>query len=548
MRPKKSSPAKLESAMDECPTTRRAELKPYLVALAIITTCLLIGWGLYNIHFSETNILMLFLAGVGIVAARYSRGPTILAAVLSVFLFDFFFVAPPFTIDSSDIEYVITLFVVLALGISISNLTTRLRKQLSAAQHQEQETARLFLASQQQERRTAQLYQMTRQLSDIAGTDLVISKAGSHLREIFSGDVVIYLCQADGSLTLQFKSNEVEAAESRYLEVANWVAENEKPAGLATVYFSNATACFVPMVGTKRTFGVLGVRPSDARRFQDFEEQRMLETCANLIALSMERDQSLLEAQQAQVQVQSEQLRNSLLSSVSHDLRTPLAMIAVTASSLLENSTQQNWNSKRDMLQTVVDQSRRLSRQVDNLLEMARLDSGTVVLKCEWQVLEELVGVALTQLATELQDREVQVEIPDDFPMLWVAGNLLEQTLVNLLENAIRYTPPRSRIQISAVRANDRAEIIVADWGPGLPRGSEARVFEKFFRGPSAVADGRRGIGLGLTICQGIVQAHGGHIAAKNRPNGGAEFIVSLPCPEQSPQVTLEDSILTSNR
>ncbi len=267
----------------------------------------------------------------------------------------------------------------------------------------------------------------------------------------------------------------------------------------------------------------------------------MLETCASLIALSIERDKSFMEAQQAQVQVQSEQLRNSLLSAVSHDLRTPLATIAVTSSSLLEGATEQNWSSKLDLVQIVVDESRRLARQVDNLLGMARLNAGTIVLHRDWEVFEELVGVALARLERDLKGYGVQVQIRDDFPLLWVAADLIELVLVNLLENAIRYTPPGSRIEIIAQHQGDQAEIRIADNGPGLPAGSEAKVFDKFFRGRSLVADGQRGIGLGLSICQAIIQAHGGQIRGSNRAAGGAEFVMTLPCSLESPQVTMDE-------
>jgi two-component system sensor histidine kinase KdpD len=287
------------------------------------------------------------------------------------------------------------------------------------------------------------------------------------------------------------------------------------------------------MIGSQHTVGALGVRPQEMSRVGDPEQQRLLETCASLIALSIERDESVLQAHQAQLQVETEQLRNSLLNSVSHDLRTPLATIAGTTSSVLERSTGQD----REMLQSAVDESRRLARLVDNLLRMARLDAGSVTLNRQWHVLEEVIGVSLETVKRELAGHQVHVHIPADFPLLSIDGFLMEQVFVNLLENAARYTPAGSRIEVSANMNKHRAKIRIADNGPGLPPGSESKLFDRFFRGSMEPADGRRGVGLGLAICQAIVRAHGGGITAVNRPEGGAEFRIELPCEQTPPTI-----------
>jgi two-component system sensor histidine kinase KdpD len=290
------------------------------------------------------------------------------------------------------------------------------------------------------------------------------------------------------------------------------------------------------MIGSQRTVGSLGVRPVDESRLRDPDQQRLLETCASLIALSIERDESVLQAQEAQLQVETEQLRNSLLNSVSHDLRTPLTTIAGATSSVLERTT----GHDRELLQSAVDESHRLARLVDNLLRMARLDAGSVTLNRQWHVLEEVIGVALETVKRELGEHQVHVHIPTDFPLLSIDGFLMEQVFVNLLENAARYTPAGSRIEISARMSNNRATIRVADNGPGLPSGTESKIFDRFFRGSMALADGRRGVGLGLAICQAIVRAHGGEITAANRPEGGAEFRIELPCDQPPPPVDVE--------
>jgi two-component system, OmpR family, sensor histidine kinase KdpD len=521
--------------------------KLYLSAAFVVAVCGVVGWICRTLGLTETNIVMIFLAGVAFVAARFGHGPAIATAVLGVLVFDFFFVPPVLRFTPSDTQYFVTLSGMLGIGLLISELMARLQTQLFASQEQEQRTAQLLRVSQQQERRTAQLYQMTRQLSMVAGTEFLVQMSGRQLAEAFSAEAVLFLREPDGPLQLRFGDAAAIGNPSVMMSTAQWVAENNQVAGLGADKLPDAPALFVPMSGPQQMWGVLGVRPRDAGRFLDVEERRMLETCAQLIALSIERDQSLLEAQQAQVQVQSEQLRNSLLSAVSHDLRTPLATIAVTASSLLEGSTDPASPARREMLQTVVDESHRLARQVDNLLDMARLDSGAITLNRDWQVLEELVGVALARLRPELASRTVHVRIPSEFPLLWVAGDLIEQMLVNLLENAIRYTAAGSQIEISAAQYGNQAEIRVVDNGPGLPPGSEAQIFDKFFRGRAIVADGQRGIGLGLAICRAIVQVHGGQIRAANRSGGGAEFIITLPCSQHDSQVTLDDVALDSD-
>lgn len=501
----------------------------YLQAAVVVAVCGIVGWAARAAELADTNIVMIFLAGVAFVAARWGRGPSIASAIASVLVFDYFFVPPHLTFAVSDTQYVITFVVMLGIGLVISELTTRLQSQLRA--------------SQQQERRTAQLFRMTRQLSELAGSDFLVRTAGRQLEEIFDGEVVLYLRDSSTSISLRFGERTKIVQHPINEVVAQWVVSNGKAAGAGSDTLPNATALFVPLVGSQQVVGALGVAPKDEHRFVDPEQVRLLETCGSLIALSIERDQSVLHAHESQLQFQAEQLRNSLLNSVSHDLRTPLATIAGTATSLLEHTTQND----PEGLQTIVDESRRLTRLVENLLDMARLDAGSLVLNRQWHVLEEIVGVSLHAARRELANHDVTVKIPSDFPLLNIDGFLIEQLLVNLLENASRYTPAGSEIEIYAFSTEGRAEIQVADNGPGLPPGSEDKIFDKFFRGSSVAPDGRRGVGLGLAICQAIVEAHGGSITASNRPQGGAEFAIRLPCTETPPRVELESATSFSN-
>jgi two-component system sensor histidine kinase KdpD len=497
----------------------------YLATAGVVAICGILGWISHVRELDKANTVMIFLLGVAYVAARFGRGPAILCAIAGVLVFDFFFVPPYFSFAVSDAQYILTFAVMLVIGLLISTLTARIREQLQS--------------SRQQERRTAALYRLTQQLSQVAGSEFLVRNAGGQLTEIFGGEVVIFLGEPGHPLVLRFGENTHVARETINSIVAQWVASHDQVAGLGTDTLPNATALFVPLTGSQRTVGALGVRPGDADRFLDPDQRRLLETCASLIALSIERDESVLAAQQAQLQVQAEQLRNSLLSSVSHDLRTPLAAIAGATSSLLDASEVKDPCAQKELLQTVVEESHRLARQVDNLLDMTRLESGKAELNKQWHVLEEIVGSALARLRRELEQREVKVDIPEDFPLLAMDGTLMEQAFFNLLENACRHTPAGTEINIKARIEGDRAVISIADNGPGLPSGTESRVFEKFFRGLTSPADGRRGVGLGLAICQGIIQAHGGTISARNRSGGGANFVISLPYDQHAPKVNL---------
>jgi two-component system sensor histidine kinase KdpD len=511
----------------------------YVAAALSVVACASLSYFSHALDMTDANIVMILLAGVAVVAFKFGHGPAVFAAIFSVAVFDFFYVEPTYSFAPSDAQYFITLVVMLGIGILISELTASQQEQLRISKQHDQQTAKLFRESQEQERRTSQLYQLTQKLSQLNGRELLLRTAAEQLGTMFAARVAYLVRQPDGSLRPEASARTGTLKVDS--EIAKSVANLGAPAGLGTELFSSEPARYVPMIGSRQTIGVLAVAPADLQRFANADECRVLTTCATLIALAAERDESLVEAQQAQVLVQAEQLRNALLSSVSHDLRTPLAMIAVTASSLAEESPERPLLDKREMLNTLVDESQRLSRQVENLLDMARFQAGEIELNRDWHVLEELIGVALARLRRELGERTIDVRIPADFPLVWVSEQLIEQVFINLLDNAARYTSKDSRLEIRAQQSAEAIEIFFADNGSGLPSGAESKVFDKFFRGNTRVADGQRGIGLGLTICRSIVEAHGGKMRAGNRTGGGAEFVITLPCPQGSPQFTLEE-------
>jgi two-component system sensor histidine kinase KdpD len=273
--------------------------------------------------------------------------------------------------------------------------------------------------------------------------------------------------------------------------------------------------------------GVLGVRPTDPKQFQDPVVRQLLETFAAQAALALERALLAERAQREAVAVEAERLRTSLLSSLSHDMRTPLGAITGAVSSVLEDKGALSEATRRDLLQTAFEEAQHMNRLIANLLDMIRVESGALEVQKEWQSLEEPLGVALIRLEDRLRDHPVQVRLPPDLPAVPLDEVLIEQVFINLLENAIKYTPAQTPIEVSAEVTGGQIRVDVADRGPGLPPGDEGRIFDKFYRAPASSA--ASGVGLGLTICRGIITAHGGRIWAEHRPGGGAVFRFTLP-------------------
>ena len=511
----KAAPVDLAAAV----RPRRTDWPAYGRAATVVAFCTAVAWVMFP-HFELANIIMVYLLGVVGVAARSGRGPSIAASILSVAAFDFFFVRPYFSFAVSDTQYLVTFGVMLVVAVVISGLTIRIRAQAEAARHRE--------------RRTAALYAMSRELASVRGGENILSAATRHIAEVFRCQVVVLIPDDSGRPTIQAGLPAQFAMDTTELGVSQWVYEHRQMAGLGTSTLPGAKALYLPLVAPRGTLGVLGVRPAEARALEGPEQLHQLETFANQTALALERAQLAEEAQQAQVRAEAERLRNALLSSVSHDLRTPLATIMGAASSLLEDGTHFHRGTWQDLLQSIVDEAERLNRLVSNLLDMTRLEAGTHAVKKEWHSLEEVVGTALARMGKRLGNHPVAIHVPADLPLVQMDGVLIEQVLINLLDNGVKYTPRGSGIDISASSSDDAVLIQVADRGPGFGPGEEERVFDKFYRGQTADS---RGVGLGLAICRAIVEAHGGKIWAENRPGGGAVFRFTLPAKEVPPEM-----------
>ncbi|WP_257308719.1 sensor histidine kinase [Geothrix fuzhouensis] len=457
------------------------------------------------------DIVMIYLLGILVVATRFGRGPSLLASILSVAAFDFIFVPPYFTFVVSDFRHVGTFSVMLLVGLVIGNLTERIRAQARLARAREQRTQALFRLGQE--------------LSRSAGTTDLATSAIQNVTTQFQSHAVMLLPDASGRLEtpahpLAFPLNDQERG------VAQWVFEHEESAGLGTLTLPGARATYLPLKGSKGTLGVLGVLPDGAPQWVEPDQRQLLEAFANQTALALERsllaEQSVADRRHAE----EERLRNALLSSVSHDLRTPLGVITGAVSTVLETPDISDV-TRRDLLTSAQDEAQRLHRLVSNLLDITRLEAGSLELHTEWIPMEEVVGAALNRRELGSETTRVRTHLPEDLPMIAMDAVLMEQVVVNLIDNALKYSPPGSPVDIKAWAAGKSLTLSVADQGPGIAPGEETRIFEKLVRGEAGTS--RPGAGLGLAICKGIVTAHGGQIQAVNHPQGGAQFLISLP-------------------
>ncbi len=474
-------------------------------------------------QFELVNIAMVYLLAVVLVAVRFGRGPAIATSFLAVAAFDFFFVPPLLTFAVSDAQYLITFAIMLTVALIISNLTASVRLQASVAG--------------QRERRTAMLYAMTRELAATRGQEPMARAAVRHVSEVFESQAVVLFPDAAGRIRHPRGASTPGSLRGADLAVAQWVQDHGEPAGLGTDTLPAAEAVYLPLKGSQTVLGVLAVLPANVRRVLLPEQFHLLETFAGQIAIALERALLAEQAQRAQVDAETEGLRNALLASISHDLRTPLAVISGASSSLVERGERLGADERKALAASIFEQSQQMGGLVGNVLEMTRLEAGAIALNRDWHSMSEIAGSMLRRLQDRLESHPVEVDLPMELPLVRVDAALIEQVLANLLENAARHTPSGTRITLRVDRQDDSLLVSVEDTGPGLPAGDPEQLFAKFHRGNTegTVA----GVGLGLAICRAIVRLHGGRIWAETRAEGGAAFRFTLPV-EPAPQVPRE--------
>jgi two-component system, OmpR family, sensor histidine kinase KdpD len=490
------------------------------IATALIATPLLP-------YFDLANIVMLFLLTVVLIAVKFGRGPAVLGAFVSVASFDFFFVPPRFSFAVTDAQYLLTLVVMLAIALITGQMTAGLRYQAR-------------IASTREERASA-LYEFARDMSSLLQTDQVVEAANKFIAGTFRANVAILIPDEHDRLQLHDPDGLARTADLH--AAAQWAYDQSQPAGAGTDTLPGSDFLYLPLRAPMRTRGVLAVKASNRRMLMVPEQRRHLDTFAALVAIALERVHYVEVAQQALIHMESERLRNSLLAALSHDLRTPLAAVVGLAESL-ELTKPELSGLQRDTAQAIVEEARRMNALVNNLLDMARIESGEVKLRREWQSVEEVVGSALSAARSALTRHRVEVSLPPELPLVEFDATLIERVLYNLLENAGKYTPAGTVIRVAAETSADQLLFSVSDEGPGVAPAQREEIFDKFTRGSRESAT--PGVGLGLAISRAIVEAHRGRIWVEGAVGAGARFCFTLPL-GNPPEIPVQEDPVIRN-
>jgi two-component system, OmpR family, sensor histidine kinase KdpD len=490
----------------------------YVWAIAAGLGVTFIAAGLSN-FLDLANVIMLYLLAVVLVTVRFGRGAGVFASILSVVIFDFFFVPPKLSLTIADTQYLFTFVVMLVISLIISHLTASLRYQARVASYRE--------------RRASALYALSKELSSALTVAQIIEISTEHLRGMFQAQIALLLPDSREKVRQPVAEMQENPRFSLFDPgIAQWVYDNQQPAGLGTNTLPANPVLYLPLRAPMRTRGVLAMAPANSRQIFQPEQQRLLDTFAAQIALALERVHYVEIAQDVLVSMEAERLRNSLLSAISHDLRTPLTAI-VGLSSTLSTQPELPVQTRQELANALYEEALRINGLVTNLLDMARLQSGGLKLNQQWQPIEEVIGSALRASERLLSKHQITTDFPPDLPLLLFDAVLIERVLCNLLENAAKYTPTGSCITLHGQVNAAEFQFSVIDNGPGLMAGMEEKIFDKFTRGENKSS--QAGVGLGLAICRAIVEAHGGKITAENVQPTGAKLTFTLPLGQSPP-------------
>jgi two-component system sensor histidine kinase KdpD len=482
----------------------------YLGALAITGVCSAVAFPL-SPHVGLVTIVMFYLLGTTVGALRLGRGPSAFTAVTNMLAFNYFFVPPVFTFRVDDPQHVFALGVMLVVALVIGNLMISIRR------HRDTADARA--------ERTAVLYAMSRELAGASDASAMTDIAVRHIRAIIRSTVAVLIADDHDRLSPVAPSEAPADVQAQLplqaidLELAQTVVARDERLIEDAVY--------LPLQDGGRVRGVLIVRPERPSPPVPAEQLQLLDALAVQLALSLQRARLAKTAEAARLAADRVVQRNTLLASISHDLRTPLTTIAGAGSLIAQPEYALNVDRRTTLGLLIERKARDMSRLLTNVLELMQLESPRSALRADWHSIDDLVALALRSHEARLCERRIRVHLPSNLPLVWVEATLMVQMLGNLLENAAKYTPSGTTITISAAVREETMLLAVADNGPGLPPGDSERVFEGFQRGRPGTQIA--GVGLGLAICRAAAHLHGGEICATNNPGGGARFEISLP-------------------
>ena len=489
-------------------SSRLRQLMPFATALATTGLCTLAALVIRD-HVDLIVPAMIYMLGATLTALRFGPAAAVVASTANIAAFDFFFVPPRFSFAVSDPSYSITFAVMFTVATVIATRVSAVRQQTAAA------AAR--------ERRTSELYAMSRKLGATSSAEVMVELAEKHISEVSASAAVVLVCDPTGRL----RPRPAISPGHPDMAICEWVVQHRQRAGLGSASFQNERATYLPLLSVHGVRGVLVVRPPESRIGFLRDSASLIEAFAAQLSAALERARLALAAETARISAERVTLRNTLLASISHDLRTPLSAIAGAGSMVADEGFPLDGRRRSTLGRLIVDKARDMTELLCNVLDLLRYESDDAELKREWHAVAELVGVALAQHEGRLTNWRVFVSVPSDLPMVLVDESMIVRTLGNLIDNCTKHTPPDTSITIEArVRAGVVA-ISVEDDGPGLPPGDPDRLFGKFERG--AVESNIAGVGLGLAICRVVARLHGGDISAERAQSGGARFEMSLP-------------------
>jgi two-component system sensor histidine kinase KdpD len=498
------------------------------IALSLLLT--LLEWPFRQL-LTPSTILMIDLLEVFFVATQFGLWPSIVTSLTNAGCFAYFFATPIFSFAIADQENLVSLAVTLVVGAVTSKQSENIRTQA-------------HLAEKRAQRASAQ-YSLSKALAEARHNSDIIAIGAAHIHSQFGGKNTLLFTDSHGDGGWSAPDATTVPLADVNPTVAEWVLQNGKAAGQASGHFPDEQALYLPLKGASNTLGVLVLEPAKPQRLWLPEQRQLLATFINQIVHSYERASLAEQAKNATLKMQAETLRNSLLSSISHDLRTPLATLVAAASTLETDAVRLNATRHQELVRAISEEAQRMSELTIKILEMARLEAGEVVLNQQWYETEEIIGSALRAMHKKLNQRPVEVDMSCGQQLIFVDAVLLQQVLVNLLDNANKYAPPEQAITLSVHATAQQLSVVVADNGPGIPAGFEEKIFEKFFQIKPESA--QSGVGLGLSICRAIVEAHGGHIAVSRAANGGAVFCIHLPMVDYPPSIVPEATIGASD-